>query len=190
MDGNKMTTCKACGENIAKGVKKCVHCGKDQRSFFMRHKILSGILVLILLVAIGGAMGGGDGPNLTEPAEVAEAEPSTSGVEVAQSTEPDVPREYKSALSKAKSYSDTMNMSKLGIYNQLISEYGENFPEDAAQYAIDNVQADWKENALAKAKTYADTMNMSNAAVYEQLVSPYGEQFTAEEAQYAIDNLE
>ena len=101
-----------------------------------------------------------------------------------------IPTEYKSALKKAKSYSDTMNMSKAGIYDQLTSEYGEKFTAEAAQYAVDNVEADWKENALKKAKSYQETMSMSPSAIYDQLVSEYGEQFTAEEAQYAIDNLD
>lgn len=83
-----------------------------------------------------------------------------------------------------------MNMSKAGIYDQLTSEYGENFPAEAAQYAIDNVVVDWKENALKKAQSYAELMSMSDSAIYDQLISEYGEKFTKEEAQYAIDNLE
>lgn len=98
--------------------------------------------------------------------------------------------EQKNALKKAESYSKTMNMSKAGIYNQLISEYGEGFTPEAAQYAIDNVVADWKANALAKAKSYQTTMNMSKKNIYKQLISEYGEKFTAEEAQYAIDHLD
>ena len=108
---------------------------------------------------------------------------------VENKVEDNIPTEYKSALKKAKSYSDIMNMSKAGIYDQLTSEYGEKFTAEAAQYAIDNVEADWKENALKKAKSYQETMSMSPSAIYDQLVSEYGEQFTAEEAQYAIDNL-
>ncbi len=107
-----------------------------------------------------------------------------------QKTEEDVPTEYKSALIKAKTYSDTMSMSKAGIYDQLISEHGEKFTEEAAQYAIDNVEADWKENALIKAKTYQKSMAMSPSAIYDQLISEHGEKFTEEETQYAIDNLE
>ena len=83
-----------------------------------------------------------------------------------------------------------MHMSKRGIYDQLVSEYGEKFPEDAAQYAMDNIDADWNANALAKAKEYQKLMAMSASAIYDQLTSDYGEKFTAEEAQYAIDNLE
>ena len=83
-----------------------------------------------------------------------------------------------------------MHMSKKGIYEQLTSEYGENFPAGAAQYAIDNLDADWNANALEKAKTYQNTMNMSKQRIYEQLTSEFGEGFTAEEAQYAIDHLD
>lgn len=99
-------------------------------------------------------------------------------------------KEYKNALKKAESYSKTMHMSKKAIYNQLISEYGEKFPSDAAQYAIDNIQADWNANALEKAKSYQNTMNMSKQRIYNQLISEYGEKFTKEEAQYAIDHLD
>lgn len=44
-------------------------------------------------------------------------------------------------------------MSKAGIYEQLTSEYGEKFSAEAAQYAIDNMEADWNANALKKLKT-------------------------------------
>ena len=97
--------------------------------------------------------------------------------------------EYKNALKKAESYSKTMHMSKQRIYDQLTSEYGEKFPADAAQYAIDNIEADWNANALEKAKSYQSTMNMSKQRIYDQLISEYGEKFTKEEAQYAIDHL-
>ena len=43
------------------------------------------------------------------------------------------------ALAKAKTYQDTMNMSPNAIYGQLISEYGEQFTAEEAQYAIDNL---------------------------------------------------
>jgi len=100
-----------------------------------------------------------------------------------------VPTEYKTALKKAEQYASVMHMSKQGIYDQLTSEYGEKYSADAAQYAVDNMSADWNANALAKAKEYQEVMSMSPAAIYDQLVSEYGERFTPEEAQYAIDNL-
>ena len=98
--------------------------------------------------------------------------------------------EMKNALAKAEQYSSMMHMSKRSIYDQLTSEYGEQFTEEAAQYAIDNMTADWNANALEKAKTYQQDMSMSKQAIYDQLVSPYGEQFTKEQAQYAVDHLD
>lgn len=100
-----------------------------------------------------------------------------------------ISREYKAALNKANFYANNMNMSKKAVYEQLTSEYGENFPKDAADYAIENVESDWKENALNKAISYQQDMNMSRKSIYEQLISEYGEKFTKEEADYALKNL-
>ena len=107
-----------------------------------------------------------------------------------ETADPSVPIEYLSALEKAKDYSELMHMSKKGLYDQLTSEYGEQFSEEAAQYAVDNVNADWNANALESAKSYSENMHMSKQGIYDQLISEYGEQFTEEEAQYAVDNLE
>ncbi len=100
-----------------------------------------------------------------------------------------IPAEYKSALNKATTYANTLHMSKQGVYDQLVSQYGEKFSIAAAQYAIENMKADWNANALAKAKTYQNTMNMSPAAIHDQLTSKYGEKFTQAEADYAIQHL-
>ncbi len=99
-------------------------------------------------------------------------------------------QEELNALIKAESYSDDLHMSKKAIYDQLTSKYGEDFPDKVAQYAIDNLKANYKKNALEKAKSYYKNMAMSKNAIYDQLVSEYGEQFTAEEAQYAIEHLD
>lgn len=101
-----------------------------------------------------------------------------------------VSSEYKAALRSAKDYSDTMHMSKSGLYDQLTSDAGEGFPADAAQYAIDNVKADWNKNALETAKTYRDDMSMSDNDIYDQLTSTDGEGFTSDQANYAIQNLD
>lgn len=119
-----------------------------------------------------------------EPAPAPTPEPTPE-----PAPEPVVPVEFKSALTKAGTYSKLMHMSKAGIYEQLVSEYGEKFSPEAAQYAIDNVVADWNANALEKAKTYQSMMAMSPEAIRDQLTSEYGEGFTQEEADYAIQHL-
>lgn len=167
-----------------------------------------GIIGLFILMAILVALAGGgedstetEGTAETAPAteESATEETSTEEVEEPAETEepaeeepsePEVSTEFESALNQAQTYSDTMHMSKAGVFDQLTSEYGGQFPEDAAQYAIDNVDADWKANALESAKTYQESMSMSKEAIRDQLTSDYGGQFTQEEADYAIENLE
>lgn len=140
----------------------------------------------------GGLYGVGGGSYVQKSTKIKYETPSKSKLALLQqesAKEENVPREHKAALNKAKLYASTLYMSKAGIYDQLTSKYGENFPAEAAQYAIDNLVWDWKENALKKAETYAEMMSMSNSAIYDQLISEYGEKFTKEEAQYAIDNL-
>ncbi|WP_295096377.1 Ltp family lipoprotein [uncultured Catenibacterium sp.] len=112
---------------------------------------------------------------------------STVTVHYSKGKEPTM--EDKNALAKAESYSSIMHMSKAAIYDQLTSSYGEGFPAESAQYAVDHLVADYKKNALEKAKDYQTNMHMSRSAIYDQLTSSYGEKFTAEEAQYAVDNL-
>lgn len=97
--------------------------------------------------------------------------------------------EQSSALTKAQSYSEMMHMSRQGIYDQLTSEYGEKFSPDAANWALDHLDADYNANALAKAKDYQSTMAMSPEAIRDQLTSQYGEKFTPDEANYAIEHL-
>lgn len=51
-----------------------------------------------------------------------------------ESEDSSVPWDYTSALNSAESYSEIMHMSKAGIYDQLTSEYGDQFSAEAAQY--------------------------------------------------------
>lgn len=42
--------CKSCGKDLDKSAKICPSCGKDQRNFFGKHKILTGLLAIVVLV--------------------------------------------------------------------------------------------------------------------------------------------
>ena len=147
-------------------------------------KLAIAICALLLLVGCGSDASNDavqNEQNTNQQAEIQTEE---------KEAESNVPAEYKAALKSAENYAKLMHMSKKGIYEQLISEYGDQFPEEAAQYAVDHLEGiDWNKNALESAKNYLETMSMSNHAIYDQLVSEAGEQFTSEEAQYAIDNL-
>ena len=161
------------------------------------------IVAIIVISVIGEAFGGdsddtsnssskteqksSSNSSSSSTAESSSASESSSTAESSSSGK--VSAEYRAALRKAQSYSDNMYMSKKGVYDQLTSEAGEQFPADAAQYAVDHVKADWNKNALKKAKSYQENMDMSVEAIRDQLTSEAGEQFTQEEANYAVQHL-
>lgn len=100
------------------------------------------IIAIVLIAIIGGSQGNNSIQTSTQPENtnneiVVSTAVSNNGKEEEDTS---VPKEYRNALEKAKSYSDMMHMSKQGIYDQLISEYGEKFTAEEAQYAIDNLQ--------------------------------------------------
>lgn len=72
---SKLVGCKSCGKEVAKGSKSCPSCGRDNRSFFAKHKIITGILILAIIFIIGGAAGGGDNNSDGESAEVSNNKP-------------------------------------------------------------------------------------------------------------------
>ena len=206
---SKLIPCPACRKTISENAAKCPHCGAKNKAKKRSPvpKIILSLLVLVLLIGVVSRLLGGDkddgnkkSGNGTDKDAVTSGmidnEPTTQepnadeGNMEGHGDGEDVSREYKNALKKAENYNDLMHMSRQAIYDQLTSEYGEKFPEDAAQYAIDNLDADYKENALRKAKRYYEEMNMSKESIRDQLISEYGERFTEEEADYAIENLE
>ena len=160
---------------------------------------ISALAFVIGLIGFGLTSENDTSPTTTHSSSVSpEVSSSTPVIAEDTSTEPsatiepkdNIPTEYRSALNRADTYSKMMHMSKAAIYDQLTSEYGDKFSPEAAQYAVDNIDANWNENALASAKNYSDTLYMSKQGIYDQLISEYGDKFSPEEAQYAIDNVQ
>lgn len=172
-----------------------------KKPFYKRWWFIA-IVSIVVIAAIGRALEEGK-TSSSKSASQSQSAPEAKAAPQAQSAseaaapaatptpeaEPKVPREYQNALESAKSYSNVMHMSKKGIYDQLISPYADKFSAEAAQYAVDNLQADYNANALAKAKEYQETMHMSSQAIRDQLTSEHGEKFTVSEADYAITHL-
>lgn len=156
------------------------------------YKKVSFWIIAIVLIFIIQAVVGSDG----ETADIEKEQSNTTEVaknntEGTKDEEPEekVSREFENALRSAENYVDIMPMSEKGLYKQLTSEAGEGYPEDAAQYAIDNVEVDYNEQALKSAINYQEIMPMSDDALLQQLTSDAGDQYTTEQAQYAVDNL-
>ena len=157
MEEKKATKlCKHCKTEIPKGAKVCPQCRKKQGG-----ALKWAIIALVAICIIGAAAGGeNDKPketsniqseqSKTQEPEGGDGTVSSGDAEAKIKEQDDVPTEYKSALKKANSYSDNMHMSKAAIYDQLTSEYGEKFSEEAAQYAMENIKVDWKANRFSK----------------------------------------
>ena len=136
--------------------------------------------------------------NVDPPESTADASPAPTATHT-ETTSPEqqadngetadiVPREHQAALKSAERYLRSLPFSKSGLFRQLTSEF-EGFPDDAAQYAADNIDTNWHEQALRAAETYRSTMDMSNEAIRRQLLSNW-EGYTHEEVEYALTHLE
>lgn len=130
---SKMISCKACGKEIAKGVNKCVHCGKDQRNFFMKHKIITIILALAIIGGIGSAMGG----------DKDQASKTTSTKESTQSKPNDTNKQETKKYSFDKFMQIQMGMS----YDQVKGILGEGTEESSSGDGdLKTVSYRWKNN--------------------------------------------
>lgn len=72
----KLIKYKACGNDVVQGVKKCLNCGKYNRCFFRKHKILT-VLLVIAIILIFGNMGEKHGDNTNDTVDVS-AQSNTS----------------------------------------------------------------------------------------------------------------
>ena len=93
------------------------------------------------------------------------------------------------AVRGAENYLETMPFSRLGLIDQLSSEFGSQFTIDQATKAVDSIDVDWNEQAVRAAESYLETMPFSRQGLIDQLSSDYGSQFTVEQATYAVDQL-
>lgn len=158
-------------------------------------KIICG--VFLVLFVIGMAAPKNNTPKTTQTTQSTQTQEAkkventqkeeAKKVEPKKEETPQVPMEYKMALKSAEQYLRTMPFSKQGLYRQLTADAGSKFPPEAAQYAVDNVKTDWKENAAKAAANYLKIMPMSRDELVTQLTSDAGDQYTLEEAQYGVE---
>lgn len=86
----------------------------------------------------------------------------------------------KNAYQSALSYLDSGAFSKSGLVEQL--EY-EKYSKDDAEWAVDHLDVNWKEEAVKSAKEYLASDSFSHDGLVEQLEY---EGFTAEQAEYGV----
>lgn len=105
----------------------------------MKKRTLAMLLACLLLAVSLTACG--DTGTTTDTSTDEQTTTQTEQAEQTDTQEPEetVSKEFENALKKADQYANDMHMSKKGVYEQLTSEYGEQFTADEAQYAVDNL---------------------------------------------------
>lgn len=128
--------CSKCGQSVNDAVSPVQQQAVPKKKKGKGCLITIGIVAaLIIIIAI--AAGSGSDTQTANDAGATQTQNQTQNqTDALPEKANDVPTEYKSALRKAKTYSDMMHMSKMGIYDQLTSEYGEKFTQAEADYAI------------------------------------------------------
>ena len=107
--------------------------------------------------------------------------------EVEEATEA-VDSDNSFVMELAETYNASLHLSKQGLYEHLLNYDKITITEAEAQYAIDHIDADFKENAVKTAIAYRDYMGMSGQEIYDMLQSDTSK-FTSEEARYAIEHM-
>ncbi len=79
----KMITCRACGQEIAKSAKSCPHCGAKNKK---KHPVLIGIIAVLVLIGIVGSMGNSDEPQKVEDTGASKVETNDTGTSKAETT--------------------------------------------------------------------------------------------------------
>lgn len=146
---SKLVNCKACNKEIAKGVKKCPNCGKDQRNFFMKHKVLTVIGVIVILGVLGSAGGKKSSTTATTETKTETATKTDVKEEAIKVSAVDLAKAYEdNEVSADKSYKDkTVEVS--GKISDIGVVVGQTYVVLSAEkdFAITNVQCFFKEQA-------------------------------------------
>lgn len=91
--------------------------------------------------------------------------------------------EYANVVNTAKNYLSFMAFSRKGLIDQLVYE---GYSQESAEYAVDNIGADWNQQCAKVAKNYLDYMSFSRDGLYQQLAY---EGFTDEQIQYGLSQV-
>ena len=98
------------------------------------------------------------------------------------------------AVASAQSYLEYSSFSRMGLIEQLSSEYGDGYTEEEATSAVDYLEqnglVDWDQEAIEAAQSYLKNLEFSHDGLIEQLTSEYGEYFTQEQAEQAVAYIE
>jgi hypothetical protein len=122
------------------------------------------------------------------------ADPSSSPSKTPEPTKTSKPKpsftvSQEQAIGSAKNYLGISGFSRVGLIQQLSSEYGDGFSKADAMFAVNHMRVDWNEQAVRSAKNYLSISHFSRAGLIQQLHSSYGDGYTLAQATYAANHV-
>ena len=164
---NDVKICKICGKELAKNAKVCPNCGQDQRNFFARHKVLSGLGILVILGVIGSF-----NSNSNKPTEIQQsAQEVKKEVKIEENINPEI---TVSAVDLIKEYAnnevkaDQMYKGKVARITGIVDGIDSDMSDDAvvrlsdgSEFSITNVHCYIKSSDKEKAATLAKGQNVT-----------------------------
>ena len=143
-----------------------------------------GVVVIVALLGCGTAV----------PDQQSEAAPVTTARPAANSVAAE-PRSgspasgtltvaQRNAVRSANSYLQLSGFSRLGLIEQLSSEFGDGYDVGDATVAVDSLSIDWNTQAARSAAAYLAMSGFSCRGLNAQLSSDAGDKYTVEQATY------
>lgn len=118
------------------------------------------------------------------------ATPTTVAPTTAAPTTPAMTVSEQQAVDSAQGYlSDGEGFSYNSLLGQLTSQYGGQFSQSDAKFAINYLHPDWDAQAVDAAKGYMQMGGFSRDSLIAQLTSSYGNGFTYDQAVYAANQV-
>ena len=159
--------------------------------------------IIILVLAVGAAIFGiiwaSDDDNAlpneqeTTTAEDAPTSDASAQFEQVQQDYPDASPEEQEALAAAQALSENYIVSEVLLQETLTDpEFDYGFSQEAATFAVENVEVDWSQEAAMFTRLARDEYPESTDEEIENLLQnePGGPQFTAEQTEYAMSQLD
>ncbi len=159
---------------------------KATRPWFKKKRfIIPAVLLLLLLFSKLG--GGSDTGTSTDAAKAPESTATATSkapatTEAATDSGADLTAVQKNARRSAENYLEMSGFSRLGLIDQLSSEYGDQFSKADATAAVDSMDVDWNEQAGRVAKAYLDMQGFSCQGLVDQMSSDVADKFTKAQA--------
>lgn len=130
-------------------------------------KITRALIAMLAVAILSLTTGcGGIATDATVASDTASSSAKKADKKKAEKAKPTMTKSQEQAVKKAESYLATGAFSKKGLTEQLKFE---GFPAKDAEFAVENIEVDWKDQAAKKAESYLETGSFSRTGLIEQL---------------------